>query len=244
MNGVVVSETLRRHVMSPGYVIFVVLAAIVGAGSAMSTSSAQSWQGMTTLLMLVIGAQLIGPEFSSGTLQLVIAKPVNRSTYLVSRVAGVVCAGWLALWVPFAIYVAVRLLGRGVGDWSALFAAAVHRSAGMLLIGALLALFGSFTRAYFNIAIYMALSIGLSSLSGLLGLVGSGREMFGAIGRFVAANPWIARGVQAVDRNLFPDPPGGTFDRLWLAMVLSNALIALSAACVLFNRREVPYGAD
>ena len=244
MNRVVVTETLRRHVMHPGYITFVVLTAIVAAGSAMSPSNSQSWQGMTTLLMLIIGAQLIGPEFSSGTLQLVIAKPVNRSTYLLSRVAGVVAAGWLAIWVPLAIYAIVRLLGRGVGDWSALFTVAIHRTAGMLLIFALLALFGSFTRAYFNIAIFMALFIGLSALHGFLGLLGGGRDMFGAVGRFVAENPWIARGVQAIDTNLFPDPPAGGFDRLWLAMVLSNALIALSVACVLFNRREVPYGAD
>jgi ABC-type transport system involved in multi-copper enzyme maturation permease subunit len=244
VNRVVVMETLRRHAVSPGYVIYVVLTAIVAAGSAMSASNSQSWQGMTTLLILILASQLIGPEFSSGTLQLVIAKPVNRSAYLLSRVAGVVAAGWVALWVPFAIYVIVRLLARGVLDWRGLFAPAVHRTAGMLLIGALLALFGSFTRAYFNIAIYVALSIGLSAFLGFLGLLGSGREMFGAIGRLVAENPWIAAGVRAVDTNLFPDPPGGSFDRLWLAMVLSNALVALSAACVLFNRREVPYGAD
>src|SRR5207253_5152250 len=134
MNRVVVAETLRRHVTSPGYVIFVVLTAIVAAGSAMSPSDSQSWQGMTTLLVLIIGAQLIGPEFSSGTLQLVIAKPVNRSAYLLSRVAGVVCAGWLALWLPFAVYEIVRLLGRGMLDWSALFAIALHRTAGMLLM--------------------------------------------------------------------------------------------------------------
>lgn len=244
MNRVVVMETLRRHAVSPGYAIYVVLTAIVAAGAAMTASNSQAWQGMTTLLILVLAAQLIGPEFSSGTLQLVIAKPVNRSTYLLSRVAGVVVAGWISLWLPFAIYVVVRLIARGVHDWTGLFAAAVHRTSAMLLICALLALFGSFTRAYFNIAIYLALSIGFSALLGFLGLLGSGRDMFGALGRFIADNPAIASGVRTVDANLFPDPPGGSFDRLWLVMVLSNALVALCAACVLFNRREVPYGAD
>lgn len=244
MNGVVVSETFRRQVTSPAFVVYVVLTAIVAAGSAMSASNSQSWQGMTTLLVLVIGAQLIGPEFSSGTLQLVIAKPVNRSAYLVSRVAGVVAAAWLALWLPLAVYVIVRLAAHGVHDWPDIFAAAIHRTAGMLLICALLALFGSFTRAYFNIALYLALSIGLSAFSGFLGLLGSGREMFGALGRFVAAHPGIVASVHVVDANLFPDPPGGAFDRLWFVIAMSNALVALSAACVLFNRREVPYGAD
>lgn len=244
MNGVVISETFRRHVTSPAFVIYIVLTAIVAAASAMTASSSQAWQGMTTFLVLVLGAQLIGPEFSSGTLQLVIAKPIQRSTYLLSRVAGVVAAGWLALWLPLAVYVIVRLLARGVHDWPGLFAAAIHRTAGMLLICALLALFGSFTRAYFNIAIYLALSIGLSAFSGFLGLLGSGREMFGALGGFVAAHPEIAAAVHVVDVNLFPDPPGGSFDRLWIVIALSNALVALSAACVLFNRREVPYGAD
>jgi hypothetical protein len=243
LNRVVIAETLRRHATSPGYVVYVVLTAIVAAGSAMANSNSQSWQGMTTLLILVLASQLIGPEFSSGTLQLVIAKPVNRSAYLLSRVSGVVAAGWMALWAPVAVYAVVRVLAHGMPDWRSLLGAAVARTAGMLLICALIALFGSFTRAYFNIAIYLALSIGLSALMGFLGLLGSGREMFGALGRFIADHPAIAVGVHTLDGNLFPDPPAG-FDRLWLAMVLSNALVALSAACVLFNGREVPYGAD
>ncbi|MCU1349833.1 MAG: hypothetical protein JWO56_2863 [Acidobacteria bacterium] len=244
VNRVVIMETLRRNATSPGYVIFVVLTGLIAAGAAMTTSNSQSWQGVTTLLILILGAQLIGPEFSSGTLQLVIAKPVNRSAYLLSRVAGVVASAWIALWIPFAVYLVIRLVRLGIHDWSTIFAAAVQRSLAMLLIAALLALFGSFTRAYFNIAIYMALYVGLSALGGFLGLLASGSEMFGALGRFVASNPWIAMSLHTIDGNLFPDPPAGSFERVWMVMVLTNAFVALSVACVLFNRREVPYGAD
>jgi len=244
VNRVVILETLRRNATSAGYITFVVLTAVLAAGSAMTMSDSQSWQGLTTILILILGAQLIGPEFSSGTLQLVVAKPINRSTYLLSRVAGVVAAGWIALWLPFVIYLIVRLVRVGIPNWSTIFSTAVQRSLAMLLIAALLALFGSFTRAYFNIAIYMLLFIGLSALAGFLGLLGSGNGMFGALGRFVVANPWIAVWLHVVDGNLFPDPPAGSFDLVWMVMVLTNALVALSAACVLFNRREVPYGAD
>jgi ABC-type transport system involved in multi-copper enzyme maturation permease subunit len=244
MSGVVVMETLRRHVTSVPYICFVILAALVATGSALATGNVSSWQGLTYLLILILGAQLIGPEFSAGTLQLVIAKPVNRSTYLLSRVAGVVLAGWAALWLPFAIGVVARLLNRGVVDWTGMLAAPVSRSQEMLLACALLAFFGSFTRSYFNIALYLVLNVGISASIGILGMLASGGDTFGWAGRFVASHPQIAAVMRVVDQNLFPDPPTVSFDWRWIALVLSNAAVALFCACFLFSRREVPYGAD
>jgi hypothetical protein len=243
MNLVVVVETLRRHVTSVGYGCFIVLAALIATGSALTTGNLSSWQGLTTLLILIIGSQLIGPEFSAGTLQLVIAKPVNRSAYLLSRVAGVVLAGWAGLWVPFAVSVVVRMLNHGIDDWTGTLAMPVNRSLAMILICALLVFFGSFTRSYFNVAIYMVTNVGISTVIGILGMLGQGRDVFGWVGRFIAANPGIVAALRAIDRNLFPDPPSG-FDVQWAALVLSNAAVAIFCACLLFNRREVPYGAD
>ncbi|MEO8033159.1 MAG: hypothetical protein ABI837_01920 [Acidobacteriota bacterium] len=103
---------------------------------------------------------------------------------------------------------------------------------------------GSFTRAYYNIALYMVTNIGLSVVTGLLGLLATGRESFGALGSFVAGRPSILAAVHTIDHNLFPVIPSAGLDRTWMIMVVSNALVALGAACFLFNRREVPYGAD
>src|SRR5258707_2155664 len=131
MNIVVILETLRRHVTSVGYILFIVFAGLVATGSALMTGSLSSWQGLTGLLILIIGAQLIGPEFSAGTLQLVIAKPVNRSVYLLSRVVAVVLAGWAALWVPFAVCVVVRMMNHGIDDWTGTLATPSNGSLGM-----------------------------------------------------------------------------------------------------------------
>jgi hypothetical protein len=104
----------------------------------------------------------------------------------------------------------------------------------------LLALLGSVTRAYFNVAIYMLLQIGLGMLMGVLAIVRSTR---GTLGRFLSENGWVERSLATIDRNLFPEVVP-RLDRDWLLLVLSNAAIALLVACLAFRRREVPYGAD
>jgi ABC-type transport system involved in multi-copper enzyme maturation permease subunit len=241
---VVFQETLRRAVMSATYVIVGVFVAVLASASALMSSNSSSWQGLATFLLLILSSQLIGPEFSTGTLQLIMARPVNRSTYLLSRAAAVLVAGWLALWLPFLCYLVVRVGVKSMSDWDANLSAAIQRSLAMLLLVALVCFFGSFTRAYAHVALYVGGSIGFSILNGAVSLLNSGGQQFGALGRFVASNPVIARSVVWADRNLYPDVPASGFDRTWMVMVVSNALIALSLACFFFNRREVPYGAD
>ena len=245
MSLVVILETLRRHFAHLGYIaslliliLIVVLMTAIGAPT-------QAPYALIGLFTLVAGCQLIGPEFSSGTLQLILSKPIGRSSYLTGRVAGVVLAVWVAIAVIFASDVIGRLIGGTPIIWRSLFATALVSALKVLLTCSLLALFGSFTRSYVNIGIYLGGEILLSGIYGVLAMMKSAvsGEM-AAVGRFLRAHPGFLAGYLTIDKNLFPDDPSIPFDRNWILMMTCNAVVAVLLACVIFSRREVPYGAD
>lgn len=228
MSAVVYVETVRRHLTSIAFWGYVGLVAVVSLGTARFNTPAAAWPTLVDLLAMIAGAQAIGPEFSSGTLQLILVKPVTRAAYLLSRVAGIATALWIAALIGGVAEIIGRLLAGRDAELGVIGAALVNSAAGSLLIVALLAFFGSFSRAYFNVAIYLVLQIGLGIGIALVTM---------------AKWPFVAQQLQEVMRNLFPDAPRAV-DTPWLLLVLSNAAIALVAACFLFRRREVPYGAD
>ena len=236
MSGVVILETLRRHVTSGAFLLFLLLIATIAVAGSQTTSPAWVWPAFAGLMTLILGAQLVGPEFSSGTLQLILAKPVGRSTYLLSRVIGVLLAIGVVIWTAFAAEMIGRLVAGNAGQHvRAMLATTINLWCEAVLVLALLALIGSFTRAYFNIAVYLFVQFGLSmTLAG----VGAAQKM----GK-LPDHPWIAKTLTTIDTNLFPDAPR-VFDANWTLLVLSNAAVALVLACLLFRRREVPYGAD
>jgi len=242
---VVIAETLRRHFAHLGYIsALLVLIVIVVTMSAVGAPSQAPYE-MISLFTLIAGCQLIGPEFSKGTLQLILSKPVGRSTYLVSRVAGVVLAIWVAVIVIFASDVAGRIITGTSISWRNALATMLVAALEVLLVCSLLAFFGSFSRSYVNVGIYLGAQIFSSMLFGLLSMMKSAvsGEM-GKIGALLRAHPGFLEGFAAVRRNLFPDNPSVPFDRNWILMMLCNASAALLLACVIFSRREVPYGAD
>ncbi len=165
---------------------------------------------------------------------------MNRSVYLVSRVAGVLIVVWSAAFIAFGAELVGRAIWNGVLRVDLVGTALLNSLAGTLLICALLVFFGSFTRAYFNVAIYVVLTFGLSISQGIVALMRASR---GAVGEWLREHDILDRVIAAVSRNLFPDAPP-MLDRNWMLMVLSNAAIALLLACFIFRRREVPYGAD
>jgi ABC-type transport system involved in multi-copper enzyme maturation permease subunit len=245
MSLVVVIETLRRHFAHLGYIaalliliVIVVLMTAIGAPT-------QAPYALMGLFTLIAGCQLIGPEFSSGTLQLILSKPIGRSSYVTGRVAGVVLSLWVAIAVIFSSDVIGRLIAGTPIIWRTLFATALVSALKVLLTCALLALFGSFTRSYVNIGIYLGGQILLSGIYGLLSMMKNAvsGEM-AAVGRLLRAHPGFLAGWRAVDENLFPDDPSMPFDRNWILMMTCNAVVAVLLACVIFSRREVPYGAD
>jgi ABC-type transport system involved in multi-copper enzyme maturation permease subunit len=240
VNGIVVAETLRRNLNSIPYICYVALLAIIAFGISNFDRPAAVWPALISLLAYIIGCAPIGPEFSSGTLQLILTKPVNRSVYLLSRVAGVVIALWVATLIGFAVELTGRAVQGGNLQFNLMGAALVHSLASTILICSLLVFFGSFTRAYFNIAIYVVLMVGVNVLQGLLGFI---RQTGTIAGEWLRSHTILDVTLATIEKNLFPDRPV-LFDWHWVLMVLSNAAIALVIACFIFRKREVPYGAD
>ncbi|HYC88992.1 MAG TPA: hypothetical protein VEO54_07255 [Thermoanaerobaculia bacterium] len=243
MSPVVILETVRRHVTHIGYLTFLALLVLAAFATSVFDRPAAAWPGLLVLLAFVTGCGVVGPEFSSGTLQLILVKPVNRAVYLVSRVTGVVLVVWLAGIVAALCELAGRALWGDSGlQARAIGTALLNCATDTILTVSFLALLGSLTRAYFNIGIYLVGLIGLGLSSVVFAFI---RQTDNAVGRFLKAHTGIERGLMVIDRNLYPDlPVPPRFDTGWTLMVLSNAAIALLLACLAFRRREVPYGAD
>lgn len=240
MNVAVFAETVRRHLTSIGYGVFCAFLAIVALGVSRFNSPGSAWPSLAALLAIVAGSGPIGPEFSSGTLQLILVKPIHRAVYLLSRVAGVVAVVWSAAALGFLCELIGRMAWGGQIPWRMMLAVLVNTAAGVVLTCALLVLFGSLTRGWFNAAIYLGLDVGFVAGLGVLGFLRVTRT---AVGAFLTEHPAIERTLMLVQRNLFPEAPRA-FDWNWLLLVLLNAAVALFLACLAFRRREVPYGAD
>lgn len=246
MSWVVAGETLRRHLNHPGYLITLALfagAAALAGGVNMVSNPMLSFLEIAVVL---IGAQAIGPEFTSGTLQLILTKPVNRSVYLMSRVAGIMMAIWLLTWVPRLIELIFRLGAGQKVDFLSFLGRTVNLSIEPLIVVSILVLFGALTRSYMNVACYFLLSM-------IMGLAVAGSAearrttiggIIGAIGRFLNRHPWIDTAIRAVHDNVFPNLAGETLQLSAILLVVSNSAVALLAASLIFRRREVPYGAD
>ena len=241
MSRVVIAETVRRHVTNVFFLAFMGLVVIIALAVSVFDRPGAGWPWLVSLLSLVAGCGVIGPEFSSGTLQLILVKPVNRAVYLVSRVAGVVLVAWGAAVVGALCELAGRAIWGDSGvQAKAIGFALLNAATDAILAVALLALLGSITRAYFNIAIYVSLMFGINVAMVALALV---RQTPNVIGQFLNDHKSIERSLQVIEANLFPELPP-RFDTTWTLMVLSNAAVALLLACLAFRRREVPYGAD
>ena len=245
MSRVVVAETLRRHFTSPAYIAMTAGTGLLAFVVATMAPTSRTWQGFIGFAILAIGAGLIGPELSAGTLQLVLARPIRRSVYLLSRWAGAVLAVWTIIAFGLGGHLAGLLMKAPAGTpWAPIIESTAALMIQTMLTCALLALLGALTRAYLNVALYLGaqfvLAMWLTTLQEIQ------PDMPGVIGYAAAllrSHPSIARFFTVMTDNLFPDPPV-TLNAGWIALVVCNAAVVLLLACIRFRNREVPYGAD
>jgi ABC-type transport system involved in multi-copper enzyme maturation permease subunit len=240
MSGPVIAETLRRNVTRVGYWAFAALVLICALASSGMNHPGSLWPPLIALLTIILGSAPIGPEFSSGTLQLIIVKPVTRTAYLLSRVTGVLTSVWVLALLAAGVEALGRVLWRPGPFWPPLGSALAGSLVQSVLIVATLVLLGSLTRAYFNVAIYFGIQIAFGAAITALAMIRASRS---AVGMFLAEHTVIERTVIALDRNLFPERPV-LLDPDWMLRTLGLAAVFLTVACAAFARREVPYGAD
>jgi ABC-type multidrug transport system ATPase subunit/ABC-type transport system involved in multi-copper enzyme maturation permease subunit len=233
----VVEETYRRAMSNALLILGTLVVVAFGVFNAPQIPYGIAW-----LIVLGTGSQLIGPEFSSGTLQLIVAKPVNRSSYLLSRVAGAFAVIVTVDLITAASLAVGKFAGNNPDSWKGLGEAAAKYALDGLMALALLALFGSFTRSYANIAAYLVLETTFSVLLAWLSMMRLPRDHSSALASFLQRNPEVIKAVKGLDGNLFPDAT--TVTPQLALLVLSNSAIALFLGCLLFRRREIPYGAD
>ncbi|MFN2385389.1 MAG: ABC transporter permease subunit [Thermoanaerobaculia bacterium] len=229
-----VQRVLRQKLGNLG-IVFVLLA--VAFLTVLSFSSGRG--GPPSLALLLIATGAISRDISSGTAQMILARPIRRSDYLMGRYIGVLVL--LAAFLTFAVLLSVSLqslLGTLFGVRDPIPIAALLRiAAGEWLDGTLLAatllFFSTFLPGVGDPLAYFVLQIGL-----------------GVAGSLGARFPPVARGAALVRENLFPHVAwedvlrgegilGADVGRFVLALT-----VFLLGAIVIFSRREFSYGHD
>ena len=241
MNAAVITETMRRHFTSIGFITYLILIAMTGLFVVTFNTPASIWPALVTILSVITGTAIIGPEFSTALLQLIVSRPIRRSVYLLSRVTGVLAGVAVAATVGVTSEIVARLLlGSAAVPWLPLASAYANSLLVSILAISLLTMLGSLTSSYFNVAIYAGVQVALSAVETLLGLL---RTRPNGLSEFLHRHQQLENGLIALDDLLFPAPPPHP-DTGWLLRVAATAAAALVLACIAFERREVPYGGE
>ena len=236
MSAVVFAETVRRHITSIGYLTFLVLIALIGIFVSTFNTPGAMWPSLVTALAIITGSAIVGPELATGALQLIVSKPIARHAYVLGRVAGVWAATGLAAAVALFAEIVTRLMTAAPLPLPRLIEIFASELIVALLAIAFLALLGSVTVSYFNVAIYIGLQLAFSIVESLLGAM----RLRSA---FIESHPAILQVLVAIDDALFPSVPQ-QLSATWLLQSGALIFVALALACLAFQRREVPYGSD
>jgi ABC-type transport system involved in multi-copper enzyme maturation permease subunit len=236
MSATLILATLRQRLTSPARVVFLLLFGWMPVVPLLLAPRAGfAVLGDCFFLALTLAAGMIGQDVSSGTLQLLLARPVTRAGYVFSRWAAV-AGGTFALVTLQALVAALVMTMRGAPvpwDGAALFLANnLLLAAGVAAVMALLS----------------ALSGGLGDL-GLLFLLFFSGQVLEKLGMFKSWG-WLVRpaeellGLTKPALDLAPLFHGAALS--WFAVVtyLSTVTLCLGLAVVVMNRRELSYASS
>jgi ABC-type transport system involved in multi-copper enzyme maturation permease subunit len=232
------SEMVRRFLHqrfgNPGLVLGLSAIAIL---TTISFMTGKGGTGFLALLLLTPG--VIARDVSSGTAQMILARPIRRSEYVLGRYFGVLAA--YALFLAVALLLALiakpflsTLFGSpsAIGVGQMIGVAGADGLDGALFVATLL-FFSTFLPGFGDLLAYFLLQIGLTVMLGL-GRLSPGLGRFATIAReniFPAVDwPGVFRGESAFSAST---------GRFVLALT-----VFLLGALFLFSRREFSYGQD
>lgn len=218
-----------------------VLAALLAFGAASDGARGRAFQ-TASLALIALGAGVVSRDISSGAVQMILARPLSRTAYLLGR--------WLGVLWAFAIFLAITAILVLLFSYAVL--PAMHASvaplslpsllrggAGALLDGVLfsatLLCLSTFLPGYGDLIAYFLIVVGLGSL----------QSMGGTLRR-----PSLETAARLVRENLMPDPDwtellSGRWASLEAAGRWALAVTALLlVAALIFRRRQFAYGQD
>jgi ABC-type transport system involved in multi-copper enzyme maturation permease subunit len=233
VNRTIIIATFDRWLASPSRLalIFVlgafpVLASFTGSGGRIAT-------GSTTLLVIVLGAGIIGRDASAGVLPVLFARPVPRAHYVSSRWAALGFAGTAVAFVQILLAGAGALHSGGptAADWALQFPRHLFTAFG---VAAVLVLFSSLLNGFGDLGIYFSLLMIRVFLGTLAGVAGN--RFLNAVAREISR--FLAPGL-----DLHAVRVGGTG---WFEVVsyFSTVTLALALAVIAMNRKEISYASD
>jgi ABC-type transport system involved in multi-copper enzyme maturation permease subunit len=237
-----VRRFLRQKLHNAGVVVALAALALL-VGVQLAASGGESGFEAAVVAVFVLAAAAVSRDATSGALQMILSRPISRSSYLLGRFVGVL-AGY-ALFVlaacAFALAVsrALPLVGAGAPSaplaWAPLARGAAGSMLGALGAAAPMLLLSTFLPGYGDV-------LGFILLPPLLSLPALAAPILNA--------PVLEKAGNLLRRNLLPSVDWA--EALSVRGVLSEsvgrwvfATVAYVAlAIVLFNRREFAYGQD
>ena len=235
-----VRRFLRQRFGSPAMVIALGVLALLSGAQASGNPEPALGTGIFALALLAAGA--VSRDVSGGAIQMILARPIRRTSYLFGRYAGILVAYAAFLLVASGFAIAARtLLPRLFGaapidpNLPAFGRGIAAGLANALLFAAILLFFSTFLRGYADV---LALFVFL----GALGMFPSLAAQF--------RNPGLARFAEKFRENVLPEVDWSEVLRgqhalgeptgRWAVAVVGF----LALAVFVFSRREFGYGQD
>jgi ABC-type transport system involved in multi-copper enzyme maturation permease subunit len=222
MIATIIVETVRRRWTSLYFYLFTAAIILMAVTSVLGDLDAKEGLG-PAMLAFFLAFELIGPEASAGSLQLAMARPIRRSTYLLARYAGVVLSATLLVLV-IALASLITAVSASISiEWQPFLIALLATIVDLFFPMAVIAFFGAFTSSFANVLLFLFYSLAVT----------------------LASAPVAAR-IPRIHSLAWPELmprviPGVLTGHL---TALSNSLIVLFLAALLLNRRELGYGRD
>jgi hypothetical protein len=184
---------------------------------------------------IFLGAGLIGQDVSSGTLQLLFARPVTRAEYVVSRWLGAVLAATCLTLAQLVIGVGFLALH---GDVPGIKELALFAGSQVLAIAGTTSVLVLFSTMLPGVGDFLAIIVAT--------MTGQGLQLAAAL--FKA--PWLARAGVELGRFVSPALELGTVfgggPVSWFEVVsyFSTVTLCVGLAIVILNRRELSYATE
>jgi len=235
VNPTLAAAFLRQRLTSPIRMGLLFLLATFPLGAAVITGTLSPLGGIAGPLALILAAGAVGQDVSSGTLQLLLVRPVSRPSLVVSRWLAATLAA-TAIVVALLVLATLAMVVRGTHpdalDLIRMVLEAACNAAGS---AAVILMLSTLVGGLGDVALYMAaLFVG---------------QMFSTLAEFKHWD-WLSRACEELQGALMPTlswawlvfhaPPS------WFALAswASTVTLALAVGIARLNRRELSYAAD